>query len=127
MKIAIGCDHAGFVLKGAVLDFLRSRDIDVLDLGAYEYDKDDSYADPAFRVGGAIADETVDLGILMCGTGYGISIAANKVPGVRAVACWSAESARIAKARHQCSGTWRKRDQARRSSGNHICMARHGF
>lgn len=98
MKIAIGCDHAGFVLKGAVLDFLRSRDIDVLDLGAYEYDKDDSYADPAFRVGGAVADETVDAGILMCGTGYGISIAANKVPGIRAVACWSPESAKIAKA-----------------------------
>ena len=98
MKIAIGCDHAGFVLKGAVLDCLRSRNIDVLDLGAYEYDKDDSYVDPAFRVGGAIADETVDAGILMCGTGYGISIAANKVPGIRAVACWSPESARIAKA-----------------------------
>ena len=98
MKIAIGCDHAGFVLKGAVVDYLRTRNIDVLDLGAYEYDKDDSYADPAFRVGGAISDETVDAGVLMCGTGYGISIAANKVPGIRAVACWSAESARIAKA-----------------------------
>lgn len=98
MKIAIGCDHAGFVLKGAVLDCLRSRDIDVLDLGAYEFDKEDSYVDPALRVGGAIADETVDAGILMCGTGYGISIAANKVPGIRAVACWSPESARIAKA-----------------------------
>ena len=98
MKIAIGCDHAGYVLKSAVLDYLRTRNIDVLDLGAYDYDKDDSYVDPAFRVGGAIADETVDAGILMCGTGYGISIAANKVPGVRAVACWSTESARIAKA-----------------------------
>ena len=98
MKIAIGCDHAGFGLKSAVVDYLRTRNIDVLDLGAYEYAADDSYADPAFRVGGAVADETVDAGILMCGTGYGISIAANKVPGVRAVACYSPESARIAKA-----------------------------
>ena len=98
MKIAIGCDHAGYVLKGAVVDYLRTRDIDVLDLGAYDYDASDSYVDPAFRVGGAIADETVDAGILMCGTGYGISIAANKVHGVRAVACSSPENARIAKA-----------------------------
>ena len=46
MKIAIACDHAGFVLKSAVVDFLRTRNIDVLDLGAYEYDKEDSYVDP---------------------------------------------------------------------------------
>lgn len=98
MKIAIGCDHAGFVLKNAVLDFLRSRNIDVLDFGAYDLDPSDSYADPAFKVGAAISDETVDAGILMCGTGYGISIAANKIPGIRAVACYSPESARTAKA-----------------------------
>lgn len=98
MKIAIGCDHAGFVLKDPVVNFLRSRGIDIIDLGAYEYDKDDGYPAPAFRVGGAIADETAEAGVLMCGTGYGISIAANKVPGIRAVACASPENARIAKA-----------------------------
>ena len=98
MKIALGCDHAGFCLKNSVVDFLRSRNIEILDLGAYEYDSTDSYVDPALRVGGAISDETAQAGILMCGTGYGISIAANKVPGVRAVACYSPESARIAKA-----------------------------
>lgn len=98
MKIAIGCDHAGFALKDAVTDFLKARNIDILDLGAYEYDKDDSYVDPALKVGGAIADDTAEAGILMCGTGYGISIAANKVPGVRAVACYTPEHARIAKA-----------------------------
>ena len=98
MKIALGNDHAGFVLRDAVLRFLHSRNIEVLDLGAFEYDKEDSYADPAFRVGGAIADETADLGVLLCGTGYGISIAANKVPGVRAVACSSPDNAKIAKA-----------------------------
>ena len=98
MKIALGCDHAGFVLKDSVLEFLRARNIDVLDLGAYDIDKTDSYTDPAFRVGGAIADETADLGILLCGTGYGISIAANKIPGVRAVACASPDNAKVAKA-----------------------------
>ncbi|MBQ7543732.1 MAG: uracil phosphoribosyltransferase [Synergistaceae bacterium] len=98
MKIAIGCDHAGYVLKEPVISFLRTRNIDIIDCGALEYDKDDGYPEPAFKVGAAIADETADAGVLMCGTGYGISIAANKVPGIRAVACFSPESARIAKA-----------------------------
>lgn len=98
MKIALGTDHAGFVLKSAVIDFLASRKIEVIDLGAYEYDSEDSYTDPAFRVGGAMMDGTADAGVLLCGTGYGISIAANKIPGVRAVSCDTPEHARIAKA-----------------------------
>ena len=98
MKIALGNDHAGFVLREAVVNFLRSRNIDVLDFGSTEYNKEDSYTVPAFKVGKAMSDETAQLGVLLCGTGYGISIAANKVPGVRAVACASPENARIAKA-----------------------------
>ena len=98
MKIALGTDHAGFVLKSAVVDYLSSRKIEVIDLGAYEYDSEDGYPDPAFRVGTAIMDETADAGVLLCGTGYGISIAANKIPGVRAVSCDTPEHARIAKA-----------------------------
>ena len=98
MKIALGTDHAGFVLKDAVLNYLNGRNIEVLDLGAYEYDAQDSYTDPAFRVAGAIADETADAGILLCGTGYGISIAANKIPSIRAMACYTPESAKSAKA-----------------------------
>ena len=98
MKIALGTDHAGFILKDAVIKYLTSRNIEILDLGAYEYDSEDSYTDPAFRVGGAIMDETAEAGVLLCGTGYGISIAANKIPGVRAVSCSSPEDARIAKA-----------------------------
>ena len=98
MKIALGTDHAGFVLKNAVLEYLGKRNIEVLDLGAYEYDGEDSYTEPGFKVAEAIADETADAGILLCGTGYGISIAANKIPGVRAAACYNPESARSAKA-----------------------------
>ena len=101
MKIAIGCDHAGFALKDAVMNYLRARNIDILDLGAYEYDKNDGYVEPGLRVAGAVADETVGAGIAMCGTGYGISITANKVPGIRAMACATPENARIAKA-HNC-------------------------
>ena len=98
MKIALGTDHAGFVLKSAVVDFLTSRNIEVLDLGAYEYDSEDSYTDPGFRVGGAVMDETADAGVIICGTGYGISISANKIPGIRAVPCRTPEDARMAKA-----------------------------
>ncbi|MBR0150382.1 MAG: uracil phosphoribosyltransferase [Synergistaceae bacterium] len=98
MRIAIGTDHAGFVLKSAAIDYLRSRKIEVIDLGAYVLDEEDSYTDPAFKVGGAVADGEADAGVLLCGTGYGISIAANKVPGIRAVSCDTPEHARIAKA-----------------------------
>ncbi|MBR0251258.1 MAG: uracil phosphoribosyltransferase [Synergistaceae bacterium] len=98
MKIAIGCDHAGFRLKDAVVNFLKGRQIEFVDMGAYEYDKDDDYTDAAFKVAGMILDQEANAGILMCGTGFGISIAANKIPGIRAVACHDTESARMAKA-----------------------------
>ena len=98
MKIALGTDHAGFILKSAVVDYLTSRNIEVVDLGAYIVDEEDSYTDPAFRVAGAIADGEAEAGVLLCGTGYGISIAANKIPGIRAVPCDTPENARIAKA-----------------------------
>ena len=103
MKIALGCDHAGYVLKESVLEFLKAKNIEVIDLGAYEYNKDDDYSDFAFRVAGAIADEEADAGVLICGTGFGISIAANKVPGIRAVPCYSPESARMAKAHNNAN------------------------
>lgn len=104
MKIAIGCDHAGYVLKDAVVNFLNSRnEVEILDLGAYELNPDDDYTNPGFKVGGAILDEEADLGVLMCGTGFGISIAANKVPGVRAVPCSTAGQAKMAKAHNNAN------------------------
>ena len=103
MKIALGCDHAGYVLKDAVVNFLRSKEIEFLDLGAYEYNADDDYTNPAFKVGRAILDEEADLGILMCGTGFGISVAANKIPGIRAVPCNAPEHAKMAKAHNNAN------------------------
>ena len=103
MKIAIGCDHAGYVLKDAVVNFLRSKKIEFLDMGAYEVNAEDDYTNPAFKVGSAILDEEADAGILLCGTGFGISIAANKVPGVRAVPCCTAEQAKMAKAHNNAN------------------------
>ena len=98
MKIAFACDHGGYVLREAVLDYLRSKGIEILDMGPYEYDKDDDYPDAAFRVAGAMVDGAADLGILACGTGFGIAIAANKLPGIRAIPCNSIDAAKIAKA-----------------------------
>ncbi len=98
MKISLGCDHAGFILKNAVIDYLASRQIEVIDFGAYANDHEDDYPDVAFKVARSVADEDTDGGILMCGTGYGISIAANKIPGIRAAACYTPKSAQMAKA-----------------------------
>ncbi|MDR1740748.1 MAG: uracil phosphoribosyltransferase [Synergistaceae bacterium] len=96
MKIAVGCDHAGFVLKDAVVGFLRSRGIDVADKGVFSAEKAD-YPDQALAVAGAVASGEADAGVLMCGTGIGASIAANKVKGVRAGTCNDPEAARLGK------------------------------
>ena len=97
MKIALGCDHAGYVLKDAVVKFLNDKNISFIDCGAFEYNKTDDYTAPAFKVGEAILNEEADAGILLCGTGFGISIAANKIPGVRAVPCDTPEKSKMAK------------------------------
>lgn len=86
MKIAIGCDHGGIVLKDALLGLLKEREIEVIDYGTYD-GKSVDYPDYAEKVARAVASHAVDKGILMCGTGIGISIAANKVKGIRCAVC----------------------------------------
>src|SRR5579864_852137 len=83
MKIALGADHAGFELKEKLKKFLDGRGWDVADVGTHSTDSVD-YPDFAQKVGERIAHKKSDLGILVCGSGIGMSIAANKVPGVRA-------------------------------------------
>ncbi len=83
MKIAIGCDHGGIVLKPAVLEVLKAKAIDFEDLGCYTEESVD-YPDYALKVAEAVSQGKADLGIILCGTGIGISIAANKVKGIRA-------------------------------------------
>ena len=82
MKIAIGCDHGGFVLKSAIVEYLSSRGIEVVDYGT---DSEMSVDYPIYgeKVAKAVSSHECDKGILMCGTGIGISIAANKVKGIR--------------------------------------------
>ncbi|MBI2936027.1 MAG: ribose 5-phosphate isomerase B [Chloroflexi bacterium] len=86
MRIAIGADHNGFQLKQALLDELAKRGHQVRDLGCHDETSVD-YPDVAQRVAEVVAQKECEEGILICGTGIGMSITANKVPGVRAALC----------------------------------------
>src|SRR5215510_11708768 len=86
MKIAIGADHAGFELKECVKAQLRGLKHEVLDLGTHDT-KSVDYPDYAEAVGLAVRDQKAERGILLCGSGVGASVAANKIPGVRAGLC----------------------------------------
>ena len=83
IKVAIGCDHGGFVLKESVIGTLKRLGAEVVDLGCYDESSVD-YPLYGEKVAKAVASGECDLGVVMCGTGIGISIAANKVKGVRA-------------------------------------------
>lgn len=84
MRIAVAADHAGFELKEFLKKKIQSLGYEVVDLGALAYDKDDDYPDSAERLGLAIASGEATRGVLVCGSGIGASIAANKIKGVRA-------------------------------------------
>ncbi|MBQ8868352.1 MAG: ribose 5-phosphate isomerase B [Oscillospiraceae bacterium] len=84
--IAIGCDHGGFKLKGAVIDFLKQNGYEVKDFGT-DSEQSCDYVDYAKKVAFAVAGGECEKGILLCGTGIGMSIAANKVKGIRAAHC----------------------------------------
>ncbi len=86
MKIAIGSDHGGFNLKQEVIKHLQAKGIECKDFGTHSTTSCD-YPDIAFEVGEAVVKKECDLGILICGTGIGIGIAANKIPGIRAALC----------------------------------------
>ncbi len=93
MKIAIGSDHAGFEIKEEIKSFLTSLNTDFIDLGAHEFDSLDDYPDYAKNVGYAVRDNDVQKGIIVCGSGVGASITANKIKGVRAGLCHDGYSA----------------------------------
>lgn len=86
MKIAIGCDHGGLEHKNAIGEFLKEKGFEVSDFGIYEQ-KPVDYPEIALKVSKAIVSGECERGILVCGTGIGMSIAANKVDGIRAAAC----------------------------------------
>ena len=96
MKIAIGNDHAAIELKKTIKEYLESLGNEVVDLGANE-NKGISYTVFGEAVAEKVVAKEVDFGVLICGTGVGISIAANKVPGIRAAVCSDPTTARLVK------------------------------
>ena len=92
MKIALGSDHGGLSLKKEIIKHLESKSIEVMDFRTYTDDSCD-YPDYALKVAQEVAAQNFELGILICGTGIGISISANKVPGIRAALCHDTFSA----------------------------------
>ncbi len=90
--IAIGCDHGGFELKQQVIKHLQEKGFEVKDFGCYSTDSVD-YPDYAFPVAQSVANGEAEKGILICGTGIGMSIAANKVKGIRCALCHDCFSA----------------------------------
>lgn len=93
MKIAIGCDHAGIKLKPILIDYLTKNGYEFKDFGTYT-EQSCNYAEYGAQVAEAVASGEFDRGILICGTGIGMSIVANKVPGIRCAHCHDTFSAK---------------------------------
>ena len=97
MKLAIGCDHGGWELKEQVLDFLqKTNNIDIIDYGTKSRDSVD-YPDYARVISEGVTEGTIDRGILICGTGIGMSIVANRYPSIRAALCHDIFTARMSR------------------------------
>lgn len=96
MNVAIGCDHAGVALKNEITPILKELAINLKDVGTTTEESVD-YPDFGEKVSGAVSNGTTDKGILICGTGIGMSIVANKFPGVRAALCGDVYSAKMSR------------------------------
>ena len=96
MRVAIGCDHAAVALKDALVAELGKAGLAVLDQGTFSGDSVD-YPDFAAKVARLVSGGQADRGIVLCGSGIGVSIAANKIPGVRASLCHDVTTARLAR------------------------------
>ena len=101
-KLFTGSDHAGFELRGRMVGHLRALGFEVEDLGSPSAESTD-YPDWAAAVGRAVRDHAGSLGVLVCGTGLGVCISANKIHGVRAVDIWSVEGARLSRAHNDAN------------------------
>jgi ribose 5-phosphate isomerase B len=93
MKLVIASDHAGFPLKEEVREYLAKKGHEVIDLGAYQIEPLDDYPDFAEKVGEALTRGDAPRGVLICGSGVGVCVAANKMPGIRAGMCHDTYSA----------------------------------
>jgi len=102
MKIAIGSDHAGFELKEKVVSWLESKNADFKDFGTYTAESVD-YPDFAHAVASAVEKGNYDLGILICGTGIGVNMTANKHQGIRSALCWNRDVVKLAKSHNDAN------------------------
>ncbi len=99
MKLYLGADHRGFELKNSLAKWLRDLGHEVKDKGALSYEPTDDYPDFAFFVGEAVASDPSSLGVVICGSSIGVTVAANKVKGVRAASVCSLAEVKHGKAR----------------------------
>jgi ribose 5-phosphate isomerase B len=97
MRIAVGSDHAGFEMKEKILDHLRKKTYDVVDAGTDSPAKASSYVEYGRKTARIVASGQADLGIVICGTGIGISLAANKISGIRCANCMNEFMAGLAR------------------------------
>ncbi len=109
MKIAMGCDHGGFALKEIIKKYISEKDIQVEDFGCFDENSVD-YPPIAAKAARSVAEKKNDLGILICSTGIGISICANKVNGIRAALCTDRHCAEMTR---------------RHNNANILCMGGH--
>jgi ribose 5-phosphate isomerase B len=103
MKIAIATDHAGFALKSTIIEYFESKKIAYLDLGPNNLLSRVDYPDFAIKVARMVADGEADFGILICGTGIGMCITANKVKGIRAANVTDTYSAKVSRAHNNAN------------------------
>ena len=94
MRVTVGGDHAGFEMKNLIVEHVKSLGHSVVDVGAYEYDALDDFPDFSEAVAVRVADGRAERGLIVCGSGVGASVAANKVHGIRAGLCHDTYSAR---------------------------------
>ncbi|HEX8493888.1 MAG TPA: ribose 5-phosphate isomerase B [Pyrinomonadaceae bacterium] len=103
MRIAVGADHGGFPLNERVIAELRAAGHEIEDFGTHDGSKPDDYPDYALKVGRAVQSGVCEIGIIVCGSGVGASVAANKLRGVRAALCGDTYSARQSREHDDCN------------------------
>ena len=103
MKIAIGADHGGYPLNEHVIEILRDAGHEIEDFGTHDGTQPDDYPDYAVKVGEAVRSGRAECGIIICGSGVGASVAANKLRGVRAALCGDTYSARQSREHDDCN------------------------
>jgi len=103
MRVALGSDHAGYEHKQRIKAFLADKGVEITDLGTYSATESVDYPDFAQKVGASVAEGDAEFGVLVCGTGIGMAIAANKVDGIRAANVTDPEFARLARAHNDAN------------------------